>query len=94
MTHIATVYTYKEGRKCPYIIKYFWSRFDNILFIRNEYVIDGIRIVDEPLKQDLSHAFCNEKDALEKLFGTSVPGIYGLEDGKEVLIRVIVSNRK
>lgn len=78
MTHIATLYTYHEGREKPNLIRYFWDQDTLSLYTQDEYLIDGIQCPENPVQQDPNTAIWNAEEALEHLFGTSQPGIYGM----------------
>lgn len=71
MTHIATLYTYHEGREKPNLIRYFWDQDTLSLYTQDEYLIDGIQCPENPVQQDPNTNIWNAEEALEHLFGTS-----------------------
>lgn len=86
MTHIATLYTHKEGRLKPNLIRYFWDAPSLTLLQQEEYLIDGIHCPEDPVKQDPSTAIWNAEEALEVVAGMTEPGMHHRPDGSVVVV--------
>ena len=65
MTHIATYYTQKEGRKHPNLIRFFWDQETLTLYRRDIYLIDEIYYPEKVLPQDPDTKVWCKKEALE-----------------------------
>lgn len=78
MTHIATLYTYHEGREKPNLIRYFWDQDTLSLYTQDEYLIDGIQCPENPVQQDPNTNIWNVTEALLSIAGTADPGIYDM----------------